>query len=116
MERERLKRLETLWEADPSDPVVGLGFGSGLMEAGEYLRARDVLENVLRQKPGYAAAWETLGTVLEKMGERQAAIRTYRTGIEVSRSGGFLAPEKQMTRRLKRLLRDQPDTGEDLPR
>jgi predicted Zn-dependent protease len=113
MEKERLERLEKLWKADPSDPVVGLGFGSGLLEAGEHLRAREVLESVLRQKPGYAAAWEVLGNVLESMGDRQEAIRIYRKGIEVSRSGGFLAPEKQMARRLKRLLRSQPESGED---
>lgn len=108
MEKDRLERLEKLWKADPSDPVVGLGLGSGLLEAGQPARARDILEAVLRQKPNYAAAWEVLGNVLESMGERDEAIRTYQKGIEVSRSGGFLAPEKQMGRRLKRLLRDSP--------
>ncbi|EAY57299.1 TPR repeat containing protein [Leptospirillum ferriphilum] len=108
MEQDRLDRLEKLWKLDPSDPVVGLGLGAGLLEAGQPARAREVLEAVLRQKPGYAAAWEILGNALESLGDRDEAIRIYQKGIEVSRSGGFLAPEKQMSRRLKRLLRDDP--------
>lgn len=105
MDRNRLERLEKLWAMDPSDPVVGLGLGTGLLEAKELSRARDVLETVIRKKPGYAAAWEILGKTLEAMGERDQAIRVYREGIAISRAGGFLAPEKQMSRRLKRLMR-----------
>lgn len=113
MDRNRLERLEKLWAMDPSDPVVGLGLGTGLLEARELSRARDVLEMVIQKKPGYAAAWEILGKTLEAMGERDQAIRVYREGIAISRAGGFLAPEKQMSRRLKRLMRTPRMEGEE---
>lgn len=113
MERNRLEQLEKLWSMDPSDPVVGLGLGTGLLEAKEFSRARDVLETVIQKKPGYAAAWEILGKTLEAMGDKKGAIRVYRQGITISRDGGFLAPEKQMARRLKRLLRTPLTDGEE---
>lgn len=103
MDRSRIERLEWLYSQNQGDPVIGFGLGVALVENGEPAKGRVILENVIRQKPEYAAAWEWLGKALEDLGEREEAIRVYRKGIEISRSGGFLAPEKQMFRRLKRL-------------
>ena len=113
VDRNRLEQLEKLWAMDPSDPVVGLGLGTGLLEAQEFARARDVLEMIIQKKPEYAAAWEVLGKTLEAMGDRDQAIRVYREGIAISRAGGFLAPEKQMSRRLRRLIRTTRVEGEE---
>ena len=104
MDPNRINRLEELLARNPEDPVLGYGLGSAHREAGNLPRAREILEKVVRQKPGYAAAWEVLGLTLEEMGDREEAIRVYENGIRISREGGFLAPEKQMARRLKRLL------------
>ncbi|MHB1285499.1 MAG: tetratricopeptide repeat protein [Leptospirales bacterium] len=104
MDPNRINRLEELFARNPGDPVLGYGLGSALRETGNFSRARIVLEEVIRQKPDYAAAWEILGLTLEELGEKEEAIRIYEQGIKISRSGGYLAPEKQMSRRLKRLL------------
>ncbi|MHB8421458.1 MAG: tetratricopeptide repeat protein [Leptospirales bacterium] len=104
MDLNRISRLEELLSRNPEDPVLGFGLGSAYREAGNLSRAREILEKVIEQLPSYAAAWEVLGLTLEGMNEREEAIRIYERGIRISREGGFLAPEKQMSRRLKRLL------------
>lgn len=103
MDRSRIERLEWLYSQNKGDPVIGFGLGVALVENGEPSKGRVILESVIRLKPEYAAAWEWLGKALEDLGEREEAIKVYRQGVDISRKGGFLAPEKQMSRRLKRL-------------
>ena len=111
MDLNRINRLEELLAKNPGDTILGYGLGSAYRESGDLPKAREVLEEVVRQKPDYAAAWEVLGLTLEEMGQREEAIRIYEQGIRISREGGFLAPEKQMSRRLKRLLAARPGSN-----
>ncbi|MCU0234916.1 MAG: tetratricopeptide repeat protein, partial [Thermoanaerobaculales bacterium] len=65
--------------------------------------AIDHLERALAADPRYSAAFLELGRAREAAGEREAAVDTYRRGIEVAAARGDLATASTMHERLAAL-------------
>ena len=73
------------------------------MEEGRYDEAVGHLERALEVDPRYSAALLALGRAHEGEGNRAAATRVYRGGIEVAAARGDLATANKMQERLAAL-------------
>jgi len=86
--REALEYLAVALDAKPGDRVALLASGIAHSRAGDLEEARDILEGVIEQDPANGRAWYELGIVLQKLGQRDAAVECFaeagRTGSEES--------------------------------
>jgi tetratricopeptide (TPR) repeat protein len=90
-------------EIDPDDAMGNFGLGELMVEDGRYAEAIDHLERALAADPRYSAALLALGRAHEGAGNRGAATRVFRRGIEVAAARGDLATANKMQERLAAL-------------
>jgi folate-binding protein YgfZ len=69
---------------DPDDALANLGLGRVLAEEGRLGEAIGHLERAIAADPRYSAAFLELGRAREAAGEPEAAVDTFRRGIEVA--------------------------------
>ncbi|MEZ5994869.1 MAG: sulfotransferase [Hyphomonadaceae bacterium] len=79
---EALRQIDILLEADPHNPSYRFLRATALTRIGEYDAAIDIYEDVLRQHPGNARAWLSLGHACKTAGRRQESIDAYLRSIE----------------------------------
>jgi predicted Zn-dependent protease len=75
--------LEFLKEA-PEDPFLNYALAQEHMSAGNREEARRLLEWLLQHHPDYVASYYHLGKLLEKEGQKEAAMEVYETGISIA--------------------------------
>ena len=85
---ERLKKLQQMLEKQPGDAFLLYGIALEHKKAGDYSRAIDYLEQVLRVDGGYCYAYFQRGQVYEAMGDAESARRAYREGVEAALKKG----------------------------
>jgi tetratricopeptide (TPR) repeat protein len=110
---DRVRRAEIfrqVLELDPGDAIGNFGLGELLVEEGRYDEAVGHLERALEADPRYSAALLALGRAHEGAGDRVAATRLYRGGIEVAAARGDLATANKMQERLA-VLETRSTTG-----
>jgi folate-binding protein YgfZ len=101
--RRRAAMFREVLAIDRDDALANLGIGRVLVEEGRLGEAIDHLERALAADPRYSAAFLELGRAREAAGEREAAVDTYRRGIEVAAARGDLATASTMHERLAAL-------------
>ncbi len=110
---DRVRRAEIfrqVLELDPGDAIGNFGLGELLVEEGRYDEAVGHLERALEADPRYSAALLALGRAHEGAGDRVAATRLYRGGIDVAAARGDLATANKMQERLA-VLETRSTTG-----
>lgn len=94
--REGITALQEAMRLDPVNPGIKVNLAIQLHATGQLAEARPLLEEAVRIDPGLAEAHYELGRVLEKQGERTAAIVQY--GQFLSAAGGRFPELEQLVR------------------
>jgi tetratricopeptide (TPR) repeat protein len=83
-QRKKMDRLDSLrqfLERDPDDAFSRHALALEWVKRGDDAAARLEFETVLLRNPGYVGSYYHLGKLLERTGEPEAALQTYREGI-----------------------------------
>ena len=78
---DRLDILRRFVERDPDDAFSRHALALEWIKRGEDAAARVEFETLLRKTPSYVGSYYHLGKLLERSGERDAALRIYQEGI-----------------------------------
>ena len=84
----RVARIRELLQATPGDNFLQHALGLEYIKAGDDAGARQVFENILLQAPDYIGSYYHLGKLLERTGEKEAAISWYEKGMTAARTAG----------------------------
>ncbi len=87
------------------NPTMRFALGSAYLTAGSFDKAVGHLSVAVNLDPDYSAAWKMLGKAQTAAGLPDAAIETYRRGIEVATRRGDRQAVREMqvfVRRLKK--------------
>jgi HemY protein len=83
---QQLKNAEAFLRERPEDPDLLLAVGRLSFRNQLWGKARSYLETSLAIRPA-VAAYQALGQLMERIGEKDAAARAYQKGLEMSTSG-----------------------------
>jgi predicted Zn-dependent protease len=84
----RIEPLKKVLAIDPNDEVAWFGLGKAYLEDENYDEAITALENCVRVKPTYSAAYYALAQALQKRGQVDQCRQVCDRGIEVSTKNG----------------------------
>ena len=85
---DRVARITALLEANPDDGFLQHALALEYIKAGDDTGARKIFENILQKDPGYVGSYYHLGKLLERNGERDAALEWYEKGMAAARAAG----------------------------
>lgn len=105
---QRIQSFRKMTEADPSNELGHFSLGSALLEAGAWDEARACFEKATSLNPGFSKAYQLLGECWSGLGNRTAAVASWKKGWEVAHARGDLMPREAMAKRLR-------EWGEALP-
>ncbi|MGH7255254.1 MAG: tetratricopeptide repeat protein [Nitrospirales bacterium] len=88
MANPRIEPLKKVLEFDPNDEVAWFGLGKAYLGDGNYADAASALENCIRVKPSYSAAYLALAQALQQAGRLDECRRICERGSEVSKQHG----------------------------
>jgi tetratricopeptide (TPR) repeat protein len=86
MSEERIKTLTEWMEADPNDPFLPYALALELKKHGNVNQAQKILKDLLQRFPDYLAAYYQLGIMFEETGEKEEALKIYRSGLIKARA------------------------------
>lgn len=89
-------------DIDADDTLANYGLGSIAVEKGEWQRAQDHLERVLKADPNYSVAYLALGKAYKSLGKKDEAKKIWKEGINIAAKKGDLMPANQMQAELDR--------------
>jgi Tfp pilus assembly protein PilF len=85
---ERIEKLRQMLSASPEDSFLNHALAMELMAMGQETEARRVLETLLQRDPGYIGSYYQLAKLLERLGEREAALEWYEKGLKAAQQAG----------------------------
>ena len=92
----RIEQLKKLVLMDPNDEVALFGLGKFLMEEGSFAEAAQYLEQCVKVKPDYSAAYLALAESLLKIDKKDRAREVCQQGHAVSLKKGDLQVTKKI--------------------
>ena len=96
MANPRIDQLKKLVHMDPNDDVALFGLGKFLMEEGSFAEAAQYLEQCVKVKPDYSAAYLALAESLLKVDKKDRAREVCQQGHAVSLKKGDLQVTKKI--------------------
>ncbi len=96
MANPRIEQLKKLVQMDPNDEVALFGLGKFLMEEGSFAEAAQYLEQCIKAKPDYSAAYLALAESLLKIDKKDRATEVCQQGHAVSLKKGDLQVTKKI--------------------
>jgi len=96
MANPRIDQLKKLVQMDPNDDVALFGLGKFLMEEGSFVEAAQYLEQCVKVKPDYSAAYLALAESLLKVDKKDRAREVCQQGHAVSLKKGDLQVTKKI--------------------
>ena len=93
----RIEPLKKVLALEPNDEVAWFGLGKAYMEDSNFEEAARALENCIRVKPTYSAAYYALAQSLHKLGRLDQCRHVCEQGIEVSAKNGDAMVTKNLT-------------------
>jgi len=93
----RIEPLKKVLAIDPNDEVAWFGLGKAYMEDSNYQEAATALENCIKVKPSYSAAYFALAQSLQKLGRIEQCRHICDQGIEVSTKNGDAMVTKNLS-------------------
>ncbi|HZE85055.1 MAG TPA: tetratricopeptide repeat protein [Puia sp.] len=85
---ERMEKLKEFLRADPRDLFVKHALALEYIKLGEEASARSLFEEILEQDPAYTGSYYHLAKLLERTGEKEAAIGWYEKGMAAALAAG----------------------------
>jgi len=85
---DRLGRLNEMLKANPADNFLQHALALEYIKAGNDAAAKSVFENILSNDPGYTGSYYHLAKLLERTGEKEAALQWYEKGMVAARAAG----------------------------
>lgn len=85
---ERIAKLKDFLLANPRDNFVQHALALEYIKAGDDGAAKKHFEEILQREPEYIGSYYHLGKLLERIGETDAAIKTYEKGMEEAKKTG----------------------------
>jgi len=85
---DRLARIRELLKVTPDDSFLQHALALEHIKAGNDGDARKLFETILENDPGYVGSYYHLGKLLERNGEKDAAIEWYEKGMKAARTAG----------------------------
>ena len=98
--------LKTLLDREPTDMGLASSLGYARYVAGQFDRARLVLETVVASKPSDDTAWTILGLIAKKSGDADGEITMYRRAIEANPRSALA-----LMNLASRIMVDKPETA-----
>jgi tetratricopeptide (TPR) repeat protein len=99
MPNPRIEALKKLLQIDPNDEVAYFGLGKALMDEGQFVEAAAYLEQCIKVKPAYSAAYLALVESLLKIDNKDRARQVCQEGHAVSLKNG----DMQVTKKIEAL-------------
>ena len=81
---DRLNILLQYHEEDPDDNFIRFALASEYVKVGDDHTARVWFEALRDHDPDYVGTYYHLGKLYERLGEKQQALETYRTGADIA--------------------------------
>jgi len=88
MPNPRIEPLKKVLAIDPNDEVAWFGLGKAYMEDGNFEEAAKALQQCIKVKPSYSAAYLALAQSLHKLNRLDECRTICATGIDVSTKNG----------------------------
>jgi len=88
MPNPRIEPLKKVLAMDPNDEVAWFGLGKAYMEDGNFEEAAKALQQCIKVKPSYSAAYLALAQSLHKLNRLDECRAVCATGIDVSTKNG----------------------------
>jgi Tfp pilus assembly protein PilF len=85
---ERIDKLRQMLASSPDDSFLNHAMAMELMAMGQEAEARSVLQTLLQRDPGYIGSYYQLAKLLERLGERDAALEWYEKGLSAAQKAG----------------------------
>lgn len=79
---ERIEKLKEFLLSNPQDSFVQHALALEYIKAGNDIEARSLFENILKKDPSYAGSYYHLAKLLERIGDKDAAIKVCEKGLE----------------------------------
>ena len=95
--------LLKLLEQGHDSAELRFGLANAYLRNQQYSEAIQHLQQCLRLKPDYSAAWKLLGKAQLGQGDQVGALRSYQQGLDVAKQQGDVQAEKEIRVFLKRL-------------
>lgn len=95
----RVEIFRQMLETEPENTMVMFGLAKEYEKLGRYEDVIDILEKYLAKADDEGNAYGTLATAYEKTGQREKAVESLKTGIDVAMAHGHpsMANEYRMT-------------------
>lgn len=84
----RIEQLQAFLKDSPDDAFLNYALATEHVSAGDDAQAEEIFKNLLTTHPGYIATYYHLGKLLERKGQKEAAMDIYRAGIEKAKQTG----------------------------
>jgi Tfp pilus assembly protein PilF len=85
---DRLARLKQLLDASPEDSFIKHAMALEYIKAGNDYEAKRLFESLLHSDENYIGSYYHLAKLLERIGEKQAAIQWYEKGMLMAKEKG----------------------------
>lgn len=82
---DRIEKLKALLEQNPADNFVQHALALEYIKLQREDEARIEFESLLQRDPGYVGSYYHLAKLLERSGQREAAVACYEKGMDVAR-------------------------------
>ena len=101
----RVEKLLEMMETSGKDSFLQHALALEYIKIGNDEDARKLFSELLFREPGYVGSYYHLGKLLERAGDAEGAIRTYRLGMEEAKKAG----DKHSYNELQGVLEDLED-------
>jgi predicted Zn-dependent protease len=85
---ERMSRILAFLDETPNDAFLLYALAQEHISAGDDTAARELLEKLMNEQPGYIATYYHLGKLLERQGLKAQALDVYENGIAMAKQAG----------------------------
>ncbi|MBC8032988.1 MAG: tetratricopeptide repeat protein [Chitinophagaceae bacterium] len=85
---DRIEKLKEFLESSPGDSFLHHAMALEYVKAGDDNEAGRIFEQILQKDPGYVGSYYHFARVLERQGNRAAAIKTYERGMLEAKAAG----------------------------
>jgi len=85
MQTGRLEKLLEFIKNEPRDPFLKYALATEYLRLNEPAKALEYYEDLANNHPGYTGTYYHLGKLYESLGRSPDAIKTYETGMKITR-------------------------------
>jgi Fe-S cluster biosynthesis and repair protein YggX len=104
----KIDKFRKMAESNPSDELGHFSLGQALLDAGDHAEAAKSFQRVIALNPNIGKVYQLLATCQLKLGQRDYAIDTLKTGIRTAHNRGDVMPKNEMSKMLQELGIEPP--------